>query len=209
VKEMEKAERKEREFHLRREEILREAEGVFAAKGFYKATVMEIAEASGFAVGTIYQYFGSKEELFSSLVTEKLEILYKGIKGAVTGKDNALEKIRALIEANFLFVENNVSFCNIFIRRGSATLAEGTTDLREKMIADYIEHVDFIEDVIAEGVRSGILKQFDQRLMAFVLAGMINSFVLSWMRTLERGSLCELTDTLLAMFLEGAKTSVA
>lgn len=206
---MEKSERKEREFNLRRAEILKQAEEVFAAKGFYKATVMEIAEASGFAVGTIYQYFGSKEELFSSMVTEKLEILYGGIKGAVAGKKNALEKLRALVEANFLFVENDVSFCNIFIRRGSAALAEGTADLREKMIADYLEHVDFIEAVISEGVKSGILKQQDPRLMAFVLAGMINSFVLSWMKTLGRGSLCDLTETLLAIFFEGVKSSAA
>lgn len=204
---MEKSERKEREFNLRREEILKQAEEVFAAKGFYKATVMEIAEASGFSVGTIYQYFGSKEALFSSMVAEKLEILYVGIRGAVAGKKNALEKIRALVEANFLFVENNVSFCNIFIRRGSASLAEGAADLREKMIADYLEHVDFIEAVISEGVKSGILKQQDPRLMAFVLAGMINSFVLSWMKTLGRGSLCDLTETLLAIFFEGVKSS--
>jgi TetR/AcrR family transcriptional regulator len=206
---MDKSERKEREFNLRREEILKQAEEVFAAKGFYKATVMEIAEASGFAVGTIYQYFGSKEELFSSMVTEKLEILYGGIREAVAGKEDAVEKIRALVKANFLFVENNVSFCNIFIRRGSASLAEGTADLREKMIADYLEHVDFIAAVISEGVKSGILKQQDSRLLAFVLAGMINSFVLSWMKAQERGSLSDLTETLLAIFFEGVKSSAA
>ncbi len=206
---MDKSERKEREFNLRREEILKQAEEVFAVKGYYKATVMEIAEASGFAVGTIYQYFGSKEELFSSLVTEKLEILYVGIRGAVAGKKNAVEKIRALVAANFLFVENNVSFCNIFIRRGSAALAEGAADLREKMIADYLEHVDFMAAVIAEGVTAGTLRKQDPRLMAFVLAGMINSFVLSWMQTRERGSLCELTETLLAIFFEGVKASAA
>ncbi|MCG6537962.1 MAG: hypothetical protein L7F78_25425, partial [Syntrophales bacterium LBB04] len=156
---------------------------------------------------TIYQYFGSKEDLFSSLVSEKLELLYGGVRGAVAGKPDALAKIRALVDANFLFVENNISFCNIFIRRGSASLAEGTVDLREKMIADYLEHVDFIEAVMAEGVKSGIFKQLDPRLMAFVLAGMINSFVLSWMKNLERGSLCELSDTLLAIFLAGVKAS--
>jgi TetR/AcrR family transcriptional regulator len=206
---MDKSERKEREFNLRREEILKQAEEVFAVKGYYKATVMEIAEASGFAVGTIYQYFGSKEELFSSLVTEKLEILYGGIRGAVAGKENAVEKIRALVAANFFFMENNVSFCNIFIRRGSAAMAEGAADLREKMIADYLEHVDFIAAVISEGAKSGILKQQDPRLMAFVLAGMINSFVLSWMQTRERGSLGELTETLLAIFFEGVKARAA
>jgi TetR/AcrR family transcriptional regulator len=206
---MDKSERKEREFHLRREEILKHAEGVFAVKGYYKATVMEIAEASGFAVGTIYQYFGSKEELFSSLVTEKLEILYDGIRRAVADKENAVERIRALVAANFLFMENNANFCNIFIRRGSAAMAEGAADLREKMMADYLEHVNFMAAVIAEGVTAGTLRKQDPRLMAFVLAGMINSFVLSWMQTRERGSLCELTEALLAIFFEGVQASAA
>jgi AcrR family transcriptional regulator len=206
---MEKSERKEREYNQRREEILKHAEEVFAAKGYYKAAVMEIAEASGFAVGTIYQYFGSKEELFSSLVTERLDILYGKVRAAVAEKESALEKIRALIAANFLFVENNVSFCNIFIRRGSATMAEGAADLREKMIADYLKHVDFIAAVIAEGVAAGTLKQQDPRQLAFVLAGMINSFVLSWMKAAERGSLCDLTETLLAIFFDGVKARAA
>lgn len=206
---MEKTERKEREYNLRREEILKRAEEVFAAKDYYKATVMEIAEASGFAVGTIYQYFGSKEELYSSMVAEKLEILYGGIREAVAGKSNALEKIQALVAANLLFVENNVSFCNIFIRRGSAAMTEGAAGLREKMIADYLEHVDFLAAIIAEGIATGMIKQQSSRLLAFVLAGMINSFVLSWIKTPEQGSLGDLTEILLAIFFEGVKAGAA
>ena len=49
---MDKAERKEREFNLRRAEILEQAEKIFAAKGFHNTTVAEIAGASGFAVVT-------------------------------------------------------------------------------------------------------------------------------------------------------------
>ena len=61
---MVKAKRKEREFNLRRAEILEQAEKIFAAKGFHNTTVAEIAGASGFAVGTLYQFFESKEQLY-------------------------------------------------------------------------------------------------------------------------------------------------
>ena len=88
-------------------------------------------------------------------------------------------------------------------------MAEGAVDLREKMIADYLVHVDFIAAVITEGVTAGIIKQHEPRLLAFVLVGMINSFVLSWMKTRERGSLCELTETLLAIFFAGVKARAA
>jgi AcrR family transcriptional regulator len=48
-----KAERKEREFNLRRAEILEQAQRIFASKGFHNTSVAEIAGASGFAVGTL------------------------------------------------------------------------------------------------------------------------------------------------------------
>ena len=58
---MEKSKRKEMEFQLRRTEILSQAEKIFAAKGFHNATMAEIASASGFATGTLYQFFEGKE----------------------------------------------------------------------------------------------------------------------------------------------------
>ena len=80
---MEKAKRKEREFNLRRTEILEAAVKVFAAKGFHNATVAEIAAASGFAIGTLYQFFESKEQLYTAMLTEKLAMMYAGIRAAV------------------------------------------------------------------------------------------------------------------------------
>src|SRR5207249_11783913 len=47
----------------RRTQILAAAAGVFARKGFDRATVTEIARAAGLAEGSIYNYFRSKEEL--------------------------------------------------------------------------------------------------------------------------------------------------
>ena len=67
---MEKAKRKEREFNLRRTEILEAAVKVFAAKGFHSASVAEIAAASGFAIGTLYQIFESKEQIYTAMLTD-------------------------------------------------------------------------------------------------------------------------------------------
>ena len=203
---MEKTQRKEREFNLRRVEILRQAEKVFATKGFYKATVTEIAEASGFAVGTLYQFFEGKEQLFDAMVSEKLEIFYSNINAAVAAKESTAEKISALVEAHFQFVENNFDYCAIFICRESAALAEGHTDLRAKMIAGHLEHIGFIESFLSEGVERGILKGNDPRMMAFALAGMVNSFTFSWMCAPGDGRLTDKVGLLVDIFLQGVKT---
>lgn len=51
----------------KRELILEAAARVFGEKGFHQATVEEIAKEAGVGKGTIYQYFDSKDEIFSQL----------------------------------------------------------------------------------------------------------------------------------------------
>ncbi len=207
---MERTERKEREHTMRRMEILSHAEAIFASKGFYKATVAEIAEASGFAVGTLYQFFQSKEQLFAAMAAEKIDLFYREIKEAVAMEKNVIGKIRALVKAHFRFVENNIDFCAIFIlREGSPTLDEGNAVLKDKMIADYLDYLAFIASFLSEGVNAGVLKGKEPRLMAVALAGMLRSYTFAWMRSPESASLADMTEMLLDIFFEGVKSGDA
>jgi AcrR family transcriptional regulator len=65
---MKRKNRKEQITRERREQILDAAHKVFIRKGFAKATTAEIARTAGIAEGTIYNYFGSKRELFTELL---------------------------------------------------------------------------------------------------------------------------------------------
>jgi AcrR family transcriptional regulator len=52
----------------RQQQILKAALDVFSRKGYAAATVPEIAEGAGVAVGTIYNYYPSKRELFVAVI---------------------------------------------------------------------------------------------------------------------------------------------
>jgi len=58
----------EKQTTKRQEQILNAALEIFARKGYAAATVPEIAEAAGVAVGTIYIYYPSKRELFVAVI---------------------------------------------------------------------------------------------------------------------------------------------
>lgn len=47
----------------RREQIIEAAVHLFINKGFHKTTTREIARASGFSIGTLYEYIESKEDV--------------------------------------------------------------------------------------------------------------------------------------------------
>src|SRR5271156_4544540 len=54
----------------RRRAILRVAREVFLARGYAATSMSEIAAKLGGSKGTLYNYFRSKEELFSAFITE-------------------------------------------------------------------------------------------------------------------------------------------
>ncbi len=68
------AKRRERERGARQQLILDAAKSVFAERGFLNTTVEEIAARAEVAVGTLYRYFQSKEELYVSLLFEAMNI---------------------------------------------------------------------------------------------------------------------------------------
>jgi AcrR family transcriptional regulator len=202
---MEKAKRKEREFNLRRAEILEQAVKIFAAKGFYNATVADIAAASGFAIGTLYQFFESKQQLYSEMVTEKLGTMYAGIQTAVDEEADIVGKIEVLVGSQFQFVEDNAEFCSLFVRGDHLSLSEGSVELRKRMMSDYAVHISFIEEVMRDGIRTGLLKKMDPRMMATALTGIINSCASKWLTALEEAPLKSKIPFVRDIFLEGVR----
>ena len=200
---MERSERKERECQSRRAEVLRQAERIFSAKGFRAATMAEIAGASGYAIGTIYQIFEGKEHLYTTMVNEKIERMFSCIREAVGRADTVKGKIEALVAAHFRFVEDNADFCRLFVLGESMALPEGITRLNDKMIANYLDHSLFIEDFIARGIESGDLKPMEPKAAASALLGMINAFTFNCVVTPGGTPLSAAVGVVMDIFLKG------
>jgi AcrR family transcriptional regulator len=87
-----------------RQEILVAAAGVFARHGYAAATLAGLAEAAGYAPPSLYRYFKSKEEIFSSL-TELLKGELEATFEASVDRTLPLEgRLTALLGAQFLLV---------------------------------------------------------------------------------------------------------
>ena len=202
---MEKSKRKELEFQLRRTEILNQAEKIFALKGFHNATMAEIANASGFAIGTLYQYFAGKENLYTIMVSEKLDKMYSEIRESVNREERIIDKIEKLIGSHFHFVENNIDFCDLLIRGEGSTLSNGATILRNKLTDDYLKHIDFVENIVQLGIEAKMLKAMEPRMMANALLGIIRSFIHEWMLTYHDALLSAKVNCVLDIFLTGVR----
>lgn len=75
--------------------ILQAAEEVFSHHGYEKATLDEIIALADVGKGTVYKYFGNKEQLFYKLVADKNAPFVERLQQAVAGESTFEKKLKA------------------------------------------------------------------------------------------------------------------
>lgn len=183
------------------ERILEAAAEVFADKGFFKATVIEIAKEADIAKGTIYLYFDSKRELFKSLIVSKCETLYYGAQEDQENKNDFEEIIRAIItrELKFFAEEADLSKSIIFGFSGmDEEFKKALCEIREK----YREE---IKEVIQLGIEDGIIEDVTSDDAVLTLQGIIHSFGFNYYLapTDREAEVEELIDRIYNLFING------
>lgn len=202
--------RREKEYRLRRSEILEQAEKIFSAKGFHETTMAEIADASGFSIGSLYRFFSGKEELYSVMVMEKVQLMYAEIAEAASRQQANGDKIKALVVSHFEYVEHHIDFYRLLVGHESGLRSEGLKKLRELILDEHRKHVGYIEGLLQEGIRQRVLRALDTKSLANALMGIIAYFKFAWIMNTDGTSLLRKVDDALDVFLQGAakKTEV-
>lgn len=87
-----------------RARLMEAAKAEFLRCGYQKASLRTIVQAAGVSTGSVYFFFGSKEELFHAVVDETAEALHQVLtegtrteySGEATGEENDIAFIRCL-----------------------------------------------------------------------------------------------------------------
>lgn len=171
--------RKKRDILIRKTDILKAAERVFAVKGYYRATMSDIAEEAQYAVGTLYLYFKDKQGLFINLFEEKMKKLLLLVKEKAEEKGAVLEKIRTLIEVQLNFFITNENFFRIFfgIREDLQWKIKG--NIPPLVIQLMFRLLDYVSDLIKQAQLQGIIKKdYSSQRIAYIVQSIIRSIIL-------------------------------
>jgi len=188
-----------------REAILSAAEEIFAEKGFYAATTDEIAERAEFSKGALYLYFKSKEEMFLSLMREKVDRLEKKITECIKAALTPIEGIENLIKAHLEFFEENKEFFQIIASERGRFEMGVKNRMRKELMRRFQSYLKEVEGVMKAAVEIKDLKSIDPNHLAIALIGMVHSFTAQWILTGREGSLKEMSSVIIRLFFEGAR----
>lgn len=92
--------RRERQKHDRERRIIAAARVLFDRSGYAKTSMEDVAERAGLAVGTLYNYFSSKDQLLVAISrTDTEPLLEIGERILANPPDDPVEAIAALTQA--------------------------------------------------------------------------------------------------------------
>lgn len=96
--------------------VINSALYMFAAYGYGKVTMKDIAKESNVSLASIYNYFGSKEEIIDSIIHEWITALETNIQLILDSSGSFPEKIDAVLE----FCDNELGLqINHLVERSS------------------------------------------------------------------------------------------
>ncbi|MFO0694819.1 MAG: TetR/AcrR family transcriptional regulator [Polyangiales bacterium] len=187
----------------KRERILRSAIRVFARKGFYATRVSEIAKSAGVADGTIYLYFKNKDDVLVSIFEDRIGKLLVALREESEKGGTAAERIGRIIELQLGLLEGRRDLAEVI----TVNLRQSSRLLKQYGAPLFNQYLDFLAGVIAEGQRSGELRDdVSPRIAARSLWGALDGLALTWtLADGEPATLRRAAREFGSMFLEGLR----
>jgi len=200
------SDRKERDKQIRQDDILRAAERIFATRGYYKATIQDIAGEAQYAVGTLYLYFKDKQSLYLTLIEKKFSDLISIVKNKVDGTKDIKGKIEVLIEEQLSYFEENQDFFRIYFSERGGLRWTIKDRISQSAVEKFMRYLDYIATLIKKAQEKNLIRtDLEPRRVAYILASMLNAVILPWLKreSSKKGGLKNMSAFVMDVFLNG------
>lgn len=177
---MGRTERREREKAFRKMQILDAARTVLLEKGFESTTIEAIAARCELSVGTIYVYFGSKEEIFAALQEEGITILKDTIHDAINKSTDSPQRLFDIACAYYRFRVENSKYFDIMNHFLTSPKIVFPDNLKRRIDELGGMVLNLLEQVIGQGVEKGEIAHRNARECAIAFWGLLHGILQFW-----------------------------
>jgi len=180
--------------------ILDAAHQVFKEMGYYGSSVSEITRRCGVSMGTFYQYFKNKEQVFlelndliiSRFMTEAESLSVEGL--------DFEERLAKAVQVLYNHTRDNFAFHRIL---GESELIDRVT------IAYYDSIARYYRNFIRPDAQSGNIRSLDPNMVAYGLIGICYFHSLEWGNSEQPLSERQLVDLITDLAMNGIRGPAA
>jgi AcrR family transcriptional regulator len=170
--------RKEKERRFRMDLVLDAAWEVLAKKSYDATTVEDIARAAEISVGTLYQLFRSKEDIYRELVARQQRRFFEVVSERVDRAETPTEQVYATVRAHMELFADYRKQWKLYLTASSGFGRELKEQLLETVYGDHIAFLERLTRICERGLSQGEFRSgVSAELLAIALLWLPHSFL--------------------------------
>ena len=178
--------------------ILQQAAAVFCTRGYHRASIRDIARATGVSLAGLYYYFSSKEELLYLIQRHTFEAILAGAQQSMAPAASPEERLRALIQLHVQFFLEHPNEMKVLTHEDECLGKVHGREVRAIKRAYYRLCLEQVEALKA----SRHLHLLNARLAVLLLFGMMN-WIYTWYNPRIDPDAVTCAETMADIFLRG------
>lgn len=189
----------------RKDRIMEAALRIFAEKTFQEATISEISKEAGVSEATIYEYFGTKEDLLFAIPEKISNDTYDESESVLPFIKDVEGRLRAMMFSYIRLYKNNPHYSALVLLQLMSNKRFRQTAAHAAIRRSAHRLIDCIREGIADGT---FRKDVDAYMVRSMLMGTIEHVFIHWhMLGMPKGekNLLDMLDPLLEMVFSGIR----
>jgi len=146
--------------NIRRNQMIKGAVSLFKEKGFHRTTTREIAKASGFSIGTLYEYIRTKEDVLYLVCDRIYDQVQERLHEELDLTEGTLENLRLGIACYFRVMDEMQDEVLVMYQEAKSLSKEALPYVLKKEM----EMVGLVETLIRRVVENGVLTLNDKHI---------------------------------------------
>jgi TetR/AcrR family transcriptional regulator, acrAB operon repressor len=200
--------RTKEEAAITREQLLKKALTVFSKEGYAATTLEDIAREAEVTRGAIYWHFGSKAELYNTLIREYADRGNVIIQQAVSEGGSLLDILRRVFVRQLQIIEDDRemrALMELYLFKTGLVpeLEEG----RQQQIESGVALIDMLAGIMSQGMDQGFLRSdVDAKEMARAYLAFQNGLMSLWLTAPGQFSLKASAEAFADILMAGIQT---
>jgi AcrR family transcriptional regulator len=183
----------------RRLQIFNAVVKLISKKGYHRTTLREISKESGIALGNLYDYISTKEDILYLIQEKATQAVMQAISKDNEGNFNPVEKLERLIHSE-LDAMNTYQDLIMIIYQESHEMHKR---ILYSLLRSERNHIKQYEEVIKEGIKKGFFKPTNVRMLANMIKILIDSWVIKRWDLRRKVSIEEMRQGILDIVFKG------
>jgi len=159
------------------ESILDTARKMFGRYGIQKTSLHEIARIARVAKATLYNYFGSKDQIYLEVLNREVNDIIEKMSAAVEEATSPVEKLRVFVHAKFRYMKEAINILNLS-REGIDNLLPRTVSIRDCLFS---REMSLLHSILEKGATEGIFYVSNIMLTARAIGYALRGFETTWL----------------------------